>query len=155
MNFKRLKTKWFMYSKFLVAFLLIISVIACGKKVKEPSLEENKVSIHLNNWNQMSVDATAKDQNMFLMLHDSWCNICNTFKNDILTEESVGNMVNNKIVVGLIDGDKDYGKLYMNRYNANGFPSFLILDKNGNELARKSGGLGKSDFFNWINPFLK
>ncbi len=143
-----------MYSKFLVAFLLIISVIACGKKVKELSLEENKVSFHLNNWNQMSVDAVAKTQNIFLMLPASWCSICITIKKDILTEESVGNMVNNKIVVGLIDGDKDYGKLYISRHNANGFPTFLILDKNGNELLRKTGEISKSDFLNWINPFL-
>lgn len=142
-----------MYSNFLVSFLLIQSKIAYGKKVKEPSLEDFKGSIPLNSWNQMSKDAVTKNQNMILMLHPSWGAIFNTFKKDILIEGLVGNIVNNKIVIGLIDGDKDYGKLHMNPYNANGFPTFLILDKNANELTRKSGGLGKSDFLNWINPF--
>ena len=144
-----------MYLKLVVASLLILSILGCSKKVKEPNPGDYKVTIHMDNWNQMSTDAITKDQNMFLMLHASWCSICNTFKNEILTEESVATIVNNKIVVGLIDGDKDYGKPYMSQYNASGFPTFLILDKNGTELARKSGAFSKSDFLNWINPYLK
>ncbi len=144
-----------MSSKFIVIFLMLACIFGCSKKVKEPNPGDYKVVIQYDNWNQMKADAGIKDQNMFLMLHASWCSICNTFKNDVLTEEEVGTILNNKIVIGLIDGDKDYGKPYMTQFNAGGFPTFLILDKNGNELAKKSGAFSKPDFLSWINPYLK
>jgi thioredoxin-related protein len=55
----------------------------------------------------------------------------------------------------MIDGDMTYGKTYYNLYNASGFPTFLILDKNGSELSRKSGGMSSSEFTNWVTPYLK
>lgn len=144
---------WFMYFMHVVSCLLPIFLTAYSKKAKEPKPEDNKLAIHMDDWNLMSADAIGKVQKMLLMLHASWCSISNTFKNDTLNEASVGSRINHTIVVGLIDGDKNYGKPDMSFCDPIGFPTFLIHVKNGNEPQRNSGALRKADFLTYINPY--
>jgi uncharacterized HAD superfamily protein len=81
--------------------------------------------------------------------------VCNTFKANVLTDSSVINTINNKIVFALIDGDKTYGKTYFDKYSINSFPTFVILDKNGNAIIKKIGGLSASEFKTFVTPYLK
>jgi thioredoxin-related protein len=141
----------------LILFFLITSIVftACKKKVPVTPLDEYKVTVIHEDFDGALNLASTNDKNMCLMLHADWCTICKTFIRDVLTEEEVEQAIKSKIVFALIDGDKDYGKTYFNQYNAHGFPTFLILDKHGVEIARNGGGLSKSEFLTWVNAYLK
>jgi thioredoxin-related protein len=137
----------------MIAFIFLLS--SCKKKVAVTPLSDYKVTVIDENWDQTLLKAQTKDKNICLMFHASWCNICKTFIADVLTNTNVANTINNKIIVGLIDGDKTYGKPYFNQFNGDSFPTFLILDKNGQEISRRKGGMNNTEFLNWINTYLK
>jgi thiol:disulfide interchange protein len=89
------------------------------------------------------------------MIHADWCNSCNVFKTNVLNDAEIKDLLENKIVVSLIDGDKPYGQLYYNQYNAQGFPTLLVLDAEGKELKRNKGALSMNEFQSWIKDYLK
>lgn len=130
-------------------------LISCSKKVKETPLDQYKVSVIHDNWDSTKSLANSNNKNICLMIHASWCSICNTFKSEVLTDQSVENELANNIIMSLIDGDKDYGKPIYNQYGASGFPTFVITDANGNMLTKRSGKINKEEFINWIKPYYK
>jgi thioredoxin-related protein len=99
--------------------------------------------------------ASAQDKNIFLMIHADWCEVCNTFKTNVLQSTDIKNTLSNGIITSLIDGDKTYGKPIADTYKVTGFPTFLVLDKNGNVIIRKTGGMNESTFKAWVMPYLK
>jgi len=116
----------------------IISTTSCSKKVKETPLDQYKVTVVHDNWDSTKSLANSNNKNICLMIHASWCSICNTFKSDVLTDQSVENEIASNIILSLIDGDKEYGKPIYIQYGATGFPTFVITDANGNMLAKRS-----------------
>jgi thioredoxin-related protein len=143
--------KYFFLLSSFFAFALFNS--GCKKKAVAPS--SYNFTVIQENFDSTKTAAVANKQNICLMIHADWCNICNTFLAEVLTDEAVINKIKNKIVFGLIDGDKTYGKTYFNLYNIQGFPTFLILDEKGVEITRKSGGLSSAEFITWVTPYLK
>ena len=135
------------------AILLAFTAFSCSKKNKEIPHDQYKVTVIHDNWASTLSNANSNNKNIVLMIHASWCSICNTFINTVLTDESVEAEIGNKIIVSLIDGDKDYGKTYYNQFNATGFPTFIITDKDGIEKARRSGKMTKEEFISWITPY--
>jgi thioredoxin-related protein len=140
---------------FLIVLLTTFSLISCTKKVKEIPHDQYKVEVIHDNWDSTLSAANTQDKNIVLMIHASWCSICNTFINTVLTDESVETEIGNKIIVSLIDGDKEYGKPYYTQFGASGFPTFVITDKAGNQIAKRSGQLSKEEFLSWISPHYK
>jgi thioredoxin-related protein len=134
-------------------FTLSVAFINCKKKAVAPS--SYNFPIIQENYDSTLLVASNANKNICLMIHASWCNTCNTFKANVLADENVVNIIKDKIVFAMIDGDKTYGKTYFNQFQLSGFPTFILLDKNGVELSRKSGGLSSSDFKTWVTPYLK
>lgn len=139
----------------LLILLTTFSLISCAKKVKELPHDQYKVGVIHDNWDSTLSVANSQDKNIVLMIHASWCSICNGFINTVLTDASVETEIGNKIIVSLIDGDKDYGKPYYTQFGANGFPTFVITDKTGKEIAKRTGKMTKEEFIAWTTPFFK
>ncbi|MEZ5046940.1 MAG: thioredoxin family protein [Chitinophagaceae bacterium] len=132
---------------------IFIAFTSCQKKVKEPSLSDYKVSIIHEDWNAALLKATSNQKNVCVIFHASWCNICNTFLSTVLTDANVESEINSQLIISLIDGDKDYGKPYFNEYGGQSFPTFIIINNQGVELAKRSGGMSKTEFLTWIKPY--
>jgi thioredoxin-related protein len=111
------------------------------------------VTVIHDNWANTLSTAKSNGKNIVLMIHASWCSICNTFINTVLTDESVETEIGNKIIVSLIDGDKEYGITYYNQFNATGFPTFIIADNDGVVKAKRTGKMTKEEFISWISPY--
>ncbi len=137
----------------------IIILITCSittnscKKVSPPA--SYPFAIVFDNLDSTKQLANARNKNIFLMVHADWCSVCNTFKSTVLQSTAVKNLLADSIVTALIDGDKTYGKPIANNYGVQGFPTFLILDKNGVLLQKKSGGISETEFSTWIKAYLK
>jgi thioredoxin 1 len=140
----------------LPLFILFITTLFfanCNKKIVVPT--SYALKIFDENYEGTISETNAKNQNACIMIHASWCSVCNKFKANVLTDSSVVNTINNKIVFALIDGDKTYGKTYFDKYGINSFPTFVIVDKNGNAITKLSGGLTASEFKAFVSPYLK
>ncbi len=137
----------------LVIALLCVSTFSnCKKPYPEV---QYPFSIIQENLDSAKNQAASKNMNVFLMVHADWCSICNTFKTTVLQSEDIKNTLANGIVTAMVDGDKTPGKPVADKYNVTGFPTLLILDKNGTVLQRKTGGMLEADFKKWVTPYLK
>jgi thiol:disulfide interchange protein len=145
-----------MIKKLIVASSILVCLFAlgnCGKKsLTAPTYS---FSIIQDNLDSSKTVATAQNKNIFLMVHADWCSVCQTFKTTVLQSAEIKNTLSNGIVTSLIDGDKTYGKPIATQYNVGAFPTYLILDKNGVELKRRSGTVDEATFKAWVTPYLK
>jgi thioredoxin 1 len=125
----------------------------CNPKVNPPA--GYPFYVIQDNYDTTKVIAKQQNKNIFLMVHADWCSICNQFKSSVLNDNEVKNVLENKIITSLIDGDKTYGKPYATQFGVVGFPTMFVLDADGNVLVKRKGGMDKATFLAWINNYLK
>ena len=88
-----------------------------------------------------------KSRNLvFLDCYTTWCGPCKYMTNNVFTIENVGNYFNENFVNIKIDMEKGEGIELAKKYQIKAYPTFLILDSDGNEINRVVGG-GEADQF--------
>ncbi len=83
---------------------------------------------------------------VFLDCYTTWCGPCKQMANVIFPMEHVGNFFNTNFVNIKIDMEKGEGIELAKKYSIRAYPTFLILDSDGNEINRVVGG-GEADTF--------
>ncbi len=90
----------------------------------------------------------AKNENkpIFYMVYANWCPHCKNIKATTLKDPEVISFMNQNYVFAGLDFEKPGSASFKNKYNIKIFPTFLVLDNNGIELARFTGELKKEKF---------
>lgn len=83
---------------------------------------------------------------VFLDCYTTWCGPCKAMSNNVFPQEHVGDFFNANFVNIKIDMEKGEGIEIKEKYNVQAYPTFLILDAEGNEINRIVGG-GDADGF--------
>ncbi len=83
---------------------------------------------------------------VFLDCYTTWCGPCKYMSNNIFPQEKVGTFFNSNFVNIKIDMEKGEGIELAKKYQVRAYPTFLILDSDGNEINRLVGG-GEADAF--------
>ncbi len=95
-----------------------------------------------------SVIQRAKTENkpIFYMVYADWCPHCKNIKATTLKDSEVISFMNANYVFAGLDFEKPGSEDFKTKYNVKTFPTFLVLDENGVELARFTGELKKEKF---------
>ena len=83
---------------------------------------------------------------VFLDCYTSWCGPCKHMANNVFTLPQAGEFFNSAFINIKIDMEKGEGIQLKEKYAVKAFPTFIILDSNGNETGRIVGG-GELDAF--------
>ncbi len=83
---------------------------------------------------------------VFLDCYTSWCGPCKYMANTIFPTKEAGDYFNKNFVNIKIDMEKGEGVDIAKKYSISAYPTFLILDGDGNEIGRIIGG-GELDKF--------
>ncbi|MCK9304523.1 MAG: thioredoxin family protein [Bacteroidales bacterium] len=83
---------------------------------------------------------------VFVDCYTVWCGPCKYMTNTVFPMEHVGEYFNKNFVNIKIDMEKGEGIDIKNKYNIRAFPTFLILDAQGNEINRILGS-AEADVF--------
>lgn len=92
--------------------------------------------------------ALAKKENklLFIDCYTSWCGPCKMMARDVFTQKIVGDYFNPKFVSLKVDMEKGEGVQLKDKFEVRAFPTFVILNGEGEILSRLVGG-GKAEEF--------
>ncbi|MDT0677957.1 thioredoxin family protein [Autumnicola musiva] len=84
----------------------------------------------------------AKEENKYIFIdfYTNWCAPCKLMDRDVFPQEQVGNYFNEKFVSIKVNAEKE-GVDLAKKYNIKAYPTFVILDENGNLVHLFAGGV--------------
>ncbi len=93
-----------------------------------------------------SKDASGKNL-VFLDCYTQWCGPCKKMINDVFPTKEAGDFFNGKFVNIKLDMDAEPNRKHAAKYGVRAYPTFLILNPDGTEVARVVGGAADADKF--------
>lgn len=124
--------------------LLLVTIFIIGTATAQTKFETGTLSQALK-----KAKTNKKGPKMvFLDCYTSWCGPCKVMARDVFPLPEVGEYLNANFVNIKLDMEKGEGPALAKKYQIKGYPTFLILDGDGNEITRVVGG-------NYPQPFLK
>lgn len=83
---------------------------------------------------------------IFMDCYTSWCAPCKMMNTTVFTQPEVGHFFNEHFINVKFDMEKGEGRDLMKRYGMQVFPTYLLLDAEGNEVHRVVGGHEAGEF---------
>ena len=99
--------------------------------------------------------AKKEGKPVFVDCYTSWCGPCKMMANKEFPKKEAGDYFNKKFVNWKVDMEKGEGVGLAKRYDVNAFPTFLILDADGNLTGRCVGAAGITDFIKKVEDAMK
>lgn len=133
--------------KFLTLTVFVISIYSfsqAGMKFEEPDFK--------------TVLAKAKKENklVFLDAYAVWCGPCKLMVKNIFPLQTVGDFYNANFINVKIDMEKGEGIELAKKFKVQGYPTYLFIDGDGNEVHRTMGYVKEEDFIQFgkdaLNP---
>lgn len=84
--------------------------------------------------------AGSEEKLLFMDFYTSWCGPCKKMAREVFPAKAVGEFMNPRFVSIKLDAEKD-GRGAASRYNVKSYPTFIITDSSGKELARLAGAM--------------
>lgn len=139
--------------KLLFLFLLALPVL----------LNAQDKGIHFEHglsWEQLKAKAKKENKHIFVDFFTTWCGPCKYMSKEIFTQESVGNLFNDKFInvkIQLDKTDKDNeevkswhatGEQLAKEYSVNAYPTFMFFNPEGEPVHRIVGGSETAEIWN-------
>lgn len=109
-------------------------------------------------WGQMGIKfedttfanllAKSKKENkpIFLDAYTSWCGPCKLMAKQVFTLQTVGDFYNANFINAKMDMEKGEGIKIAKKFNIKSYPTYLIIDGNGELVTKKLGFTPENDF---------
>ncbi|MEG1120046.1 MAG: thioredoxin family protein, partial [Bacteroidales bacterium] len=129
---------------FLITVLALVSLGLYAQENKGVKFEQGTLQQALN-----KAKSNKKGPNLvFLDCYTTWCGPCKYMSNTIFPMEAAGKYFNANFVNIKIDMEKGEGPELAKRFKLTGYPTFIILSSDGNEIGRVVGS-------NELDPFIR
>ncbi len=99
------------------------------------------------NWKKLSKKSKRSGQLVMIDMTASWCGWCKYMDKNIFSLEEVGDYYNKNFIPTKLDGETEEGKVYVEKYEIEGYPTILFLDHEGNLVHRIGGAIQDPDEF--------
>ncbi|MCC5790110.1 MAG: thioredoxin family protein [Opitutales bacterium] len=128
----------------------------------EPLAEENKSSAWTENYE--AALATAKENDKMVLLNftgSDWCPPCMHMESTVLHQDNFISAMEGKVVLVTLDFPrrteqsqeiKERNQSLAEEVGVRGFPTFVLIDNEGNEIRRTVGAMrgGPEAFISWV-----
>ncbi|MDY0016273.1 MAG: thioredoxin family protein [Candidatus Delongbacteria bacterium] len=158
--------------KFLILISVMLILAGCGKKAEEAAKETavKKVTVPELNWTYSIEEAlkTAGEKNLTLLVNftgSDWCGWCFRLRDEVFIHPEFIEYAKNSLVLVELDYPqkkeqtdemKAYNRKILEKYGVRGFPTILLINKEGIEIGRtgyRQGGAAA--YVEHIKSFIK
>ncbi len=111
-----------------------------------------ETSVNFYKGSLITAKAKAKAENRPIVIEfmASWCGPCHIMDQYVFTNASLANYIADNYLPIKIDVDDFDGYAYKEQYNISVVPSFVVLDPQGNYVAKKEGSMTISDLRDFL-----
>ena len=106
--------------------------------VEAPAKEGTIEFIH-DDFQKAKEQAAKEGKRIFLDAYTSWCHYCKKMGRTTYKNEKVGAYFNENYINLKINMEKGAGPKLAKQFGVSGYPTFLILDEEGNLVAKSPG----------------
>lgn len=131
--------------KLLLLLALTISSFALSAQVKFES----------GTLRSLIEKASAENKLIFVDCYAVWCGPCKQMDANVFPRKDVGDFMNSNFINAKFDMEKGEGLSIAKKYNISSYPTFLILNKRGEEVGRLVGSSDGPEFINRVQEALK
>ena len=122
----------------------------------ENSTENEGMELFHGSFEEALALAEEQDKLVFVDVYTMWCGPCVVMQETVFPEAEVGEYFNSRFVSLKLDMENEdqNGPELGARYKVGVLPTYLILDTEGNEIGRATGGASPSQFISMISRAL-
>ncbi|MFI3322987.1 MAG: thioredoxin family protein [Rikenellaceae bacterium] len=99
--------------------------------------------------------SAEEEKLIFVDCYATWCGPCKYMDSNVFSNKNVGEYMNNNFINAKYDMESGEGLIVARRYMIKSYPTFLILNKKGEEVARLVGSSGADEFIDRVQQALK
>jgi len=133
---------------FRVGLLLLLLLFVVAWMVRQPNRKE--LIPWRENYASASDESKKNGRPLMLWFTATWCGPCQSLKTTTWADPDVARELSNYVCVKL-DVDQPDTKPLAEKYQVNGIPRFVILDKDGKVVHDAVGAMPPSDFLDWLH----
>ncbi|MFH6959505.1 thioredoxin family protein [Flavobacterium aquidurense] len=128
-----------------ILFMGLLALVVFGiYSFKNPKVDFKEDSIggiqFFNGTIQEALEKAKKENKpIFLDIYATWCGPCKMLKKNTFSDKEVGDYYNTNFINIAIDSETKEGRELVDKYRIEGYPTLLILDKNGKQIAKQLG----------------
>ena len=101
-------------------------------------------------WKKVIKKAKKENKLIFVDCYTSWCGPCKMMAKDVFTQDHVADYFNSNFVNYKIDMEKGEGPELKPGWKINAYPTFLVINSDGEVIHRVVGAYGADEFINYI-----
>lgn len=127
--------------------IVFISIIVLG--YTGAFTQNRSINFEHGDFDKVLEKARAMNRNVFMDCYTSWCGPCKQMAREVFTVDSVADYFNATFVCVKYDMEKE-GKVLRDRYKLAAYPTFFVLDGNGEVLHQLTGYYSPENFMKAI-----
>ena len=125
----------------LLVALAAVTFIAYRVISGEAGDSKDGIKFYEGSWDSVLAKAKSEQKPIFLDIYASWCGPCKMLKKKSFSDKEVGTFFNANFVNVSFDGENGDGGMLAAKYHISGYPTLIILDKDGNLVSTHVGFL--------------
>ncbi len=116
-----------------------------------PTFGQTPFEFNESGYENVMKQAKAENKPVLYMLYASWCPHCHKMRDEIFPDKEVSEVLKKNFLVAAQDVELEGGRALAKKFSVSSYPTFVVLDKDGNWLYGFNGEQKKPDFLNEIN----
>ncbi len=129
----------------LLVTIVIFSLTACGQTKSKKKLDNRKAGLdyiyHHKTMDEILEIAKKAGKPIFLDIQTKWCTPCKAMMKNVFPDPRVCQYLSMNYITVTVDAEEEGGIEIGKKFGATSYPTLVFLDKKGDLLIKKAGGL--------------
>ncbi|OSZ79201.1 hypothetical protein CAP35_13375 [Chitinophagaceae bacterium IBVUCB1] len=120
-------------------WLLILPLLIASTAITYGGESTTGIQFSKLTWKEALAKAKKENKLIFIDVYTTWCGPCKLLKKNTFPDKALGAYFNKNFINIAIDAEEGEWVQFAEQQRVQGYPTLLIMDKNGKEAGRTMG----------------